>query len=76
MAEGTTRNGVHRPGGLAKARVVVLGGGFGGLETAFDLRLLARDRAGITFSDHAAERDPRPCRARDQQVDASAALSD
>ena len=49
MAEGTPRNGVPRPGGLAKARVVVLGGGFGGLETAFDLRLLARDRAGITL---------------------------
>jgi len=35
--------------------VVVLGGGFGGLETAFDLKLLAGDRARITLvsdSDH------------------------
>jgi NADH dehydrogenase FAD-containing subunit len=31
------------------ARVVVLGGGFGGLETAFDLRLRAGDRARITL---------------------------
>jgi NADH dehydrogenase FAD-containing subunit len=36
------------PGG-APARVVVLGGGFGGLETAFDLRLIAGDRARITI---------------------------
>ncbi len=31
------------------ARVVVLGGGFGGLETAFDLHMLAGDRAQITL---------------------------
>jgi sulfide:quinone oxidoreductase len=31
------------------ARVVVLGGGFGGLETAFDLRRLAGERARITL---------------------------
>ena len=40
---------------MSKGRVVVLGGGFGGLETAFDLRLLAGDRAQITLvsdSDH------------------------
>ena len=30
-------------------RVVVLGGGFGGLESAFDLRLLAGERAHITL---------------------------
>lgn len=36
-------------GGRAQGRVVVLGGGFGGLETAFDLRLLAGDRAQITL---------------------------
>jgi len=33
----------------AQARVVVLGGGFGGLETAFDLRALAGERARITL---------------------------
>jgi len=41
--------------GSARANVVVLGGGFGGLETAFDLRLLAGERARITLvsdSDH------------------------
>ncbi len=41
--------------GSAPANVVVLGGGFGGLETAFDLRLLAGERARITLiseSDH------------------------
>jgi sulfide:quinone oxidoreductase len=41
--------------GSAPAGVVVLGGGFGGLETAFDLRLLAGERARITLvsdSDH------------------------
>jgi sulfide:quinone oxidoreductase len=41
-------NGSPGPGGAASARVLVLGGGFGGLETAFDLRLLARHRADIT----------------------------
>jgi sulfide:quinone oxidoreductase len=35
--------------GMASAHVLVLGGGFGGLETAFDLRLLAGDRADITL---------------------------
>ncbi len=35
--------------GPAAAEVVVLGGGFGGLETAFDLRMLAGDRARITL---------------------------
>ncbi len=33
----------------AGARVVVLGGGFGGLEAAFGVRALAGDRAGITL---------------------------
>jgi sulfide:quinone oxidoreductase len=33
----------------AGPEVVVLGGGFGGLETAFDLRMLAGDRARITL---------------------------
>jgi sulfide:quinone oxidoreductase len=33
----------------APARVVVLGGGFGGLESAFDLRRLAGERARITL---------------------------
>lgn len=40
---------------MSMADVVVLGGGFGGLETAFDLRLLAGERARITLvsdSDH------------------------
>jgi sulfide:quinone oxidoreductase len=40
---------------MSAGHVVVLGGGFGGLETAFDLRLLAGDRAKITLvsdSDH------------------------
>jgi NADH dehydrogenase FAD-containing subunit len=40
---------------MSAGRVVVLGGGFGGLETAFDLRLLAGDEAEITLvsdSDH------------------------
>jgi len=40
---------------MSTADVVVLGGGFGGLETAFDLRLLAGERARITLvsdSDH------------------------
>lgn len=49
MADGTTGNGVPGPGNSARARVLVLGGGFGGLETAFDLRLLAGDRAQITL---------------------------
>lgn len=35
--------------GTSAARVAVIGGGFGGLETAFDLRLLAGDRARITL---------------------------
>ncbi len=35
--------------GTSAARVVVIGGGFGGLETAFDLRLLAGERARITL---------------------------
>jgi NADH dehydrogenase FAD-containing subunit len=34
---------------MAKMHVLVLGGGFGGLETAFDLRLLVGDRADITL---------------------------
>ena len=33
----------------SSARVVVLGGGFGGLETAFSLRMLAGERARITL---------------------------
>jgi len=40
---------------MSASHVVVLGGGFGGLETAFDLRLLAGERAEITLvsdSDH------------------------
>ncbi|HEY7456809.1 MAG TPA: FAD-dependent oxidoreductase, partial [Solirubrobacterales bacterium] len=40
---------------MSQAHVVVLGGGFGGLETAFDLRLLAGEEARITLvsdSDH------------------------
>jgi NADH dehydrogenase FAD-containing subunit len=40
--------------GSAAARVVVLGGGFGGLETAFYLRMIAGDRARITL---VSERD-------------------
>ncbi len=35
--------------GGSAARVLVLGGGFGGLEAAFDLRMLAGDRAKITL---------------------------
>jgi len=35
--------------GNAPAHVVVVGGGFGGLETAFDLRLIAGERAQITM---------------------------
>jgi sulfide:quinone oxidoreductase len=34
---------------MAKSRVLILGGGFGGLETAFDLRLLVGERADITL---------------------------
>src|SRR5512144_3446434 len=49
MADGTTGNGVPGPGNSARACVLVLGGGFGGLETAFDLRLLAGERAQITL---------------------------
>ena len=33
----------------AASKVLILGGGFGGLETAFDLRLRAGDRADITL---------------------------
>ncbi|HEX6228940.1 MAG TPA: FAD-dependent oxidoreductase [Solirubrobacterales bacterium] len=40
--------------GSAAARVVVLGGGFGGLETAFYLRMVAGDRVRITL---VSERD-------------------
>jgi NADH dehydrogenase FAD-containing subunit len=36
-------------GNRGPARVAVLGGGFGGLETAFGLRMLAGDRAHITL---------------------------
>jgi sulfide:quinone oxidoreductase len=35
--------------GAGPARVAVLGGGFGGLETAFSLRMLAGDRARLTL---------------------------
>jgi sulfide:quinone oxidoreductase len=45
--------------GKAQAHVVILGGGFGGLETAFDLRLIAGDRVRITVvsdQDHFAFR--------------------
>jgi sulfide:quinone oxidoreductase len=49
MANGASGNGGPGPGGATAARVLVLGGGFGGLETAFDLRLLAGDRAAITL---------------------------
>ncbi len=34
---------------MANSRVLILGGGFGGLETAFDLRRLVGDRAEITL---------------------------
>ncbi len=34
---------------MANSRVLILGGGFGGLETAFDLRLILGDRADITL---------------------------
>jgi sulfide:quinone oxidoreductase len=40
---------VHGQSGSRSARVVVLGGGFGGLETAFSLKMLAKDRAGIVL---------------------------
>ncbi len=43
MSEAAAANGSTAP------RVVVLGGGFGGLETAFYLRMLARERARITL---------------------------
>lgn len=36
-------------GGNAKPKVLVLGGGFGGLETAFGLRKMVGDRAAITL---------------------------
>ena len=49
MAEGSNGKRVPGPGGSAKMRVLVIGGGFGGLETAFDLRLLAGDQAEITL---------------------------
>lgn len=49
VSERNTETARPLPGGSAAARVVVLGGGFGGLETAFDLRLLAGDRARITL---------------------------
>ncbi len=49
MSDERTGNGVPGHGASARARVLVLGGGFGGLETAFDLRLLAGDRADITL---------------------------
>ena len=49
MADEVTGNRAPGPGGLTRAGVLVLGGGFGGLETAFDLRLLAGDRADITL---------------------------
>src|ERR687887_368959 len=47
-SEATSGKGTARAG-RGSARVVVVGGGFGGLETAFDLRLLAGDRAEITL---------------------------
>jgi len=37
------------PSGAAAPRVVVLGGGFGGLETAFYLRMLAGERVRLTL---------------------------
>jgi sulfide:quinone oxidoreductase len=43
------RKGGIRSGAPSAPRVVVLGGGFGGLETAFDLRMLAGERARITL---------------------------
>jgi sulfide:quinone oxidoreductase len=49
MADGSNGKGTPGPGGKAHARVLILGGGFGGLETAFNLRLLADDRAEITL---------------------------
>jgi|GEM_PF-443511 len=42
-------NGSATANGSATPHVVVLGGGFGGLETAFYLRMLAGDRAKITL---------------------------
>lgn len=42
-------NGTASAKGSAGARVVVLGGGFGGLETAFYLRMLAGEHARITL---------------------------
>ncbi len=33
----------------AKPKILVLGGGFGGLETAFYLRMLAKDKVDISL---------------------------
>jgi NADH dehydrogenase FAD-containing subunit len=49
MDKGGDSGGADRPGARSPASVVVLGGGFGGLETAFDLRMLAGERARITL---------------------------
>lgn len=49
MSEGANSGRGNGAGVGGPARVVVLGGGFGGLEAAFDLRRLAGERARITL---------------------------
>jgi NADH dehydrogenase FAD-containing subunit len=49
MTEGGDPGGANGAGASSSAHVVVLGGGFGGLEAAFDLRRLAGGRARITL---------------------------